>query len=245
MQALSGVVMRVLWSCVWVLSGGLGAAQELQINETPYADLKALKPTVETFQRHAQASIWDELEIEKAQVGQMLRGQSLQARTGRGLDTHWVLADRTAEAPLALATGSEGPVAGVVRDAAFGGYALTGVGPKQTGMGRYWLGTGVVTILFDELQCLIGLRTWLDGGQDNIVMRDFPEGNLNVIFWNDAGEELADFRRTLDQGLVEIGYIQSAGSYPEIKAVTIQNLDPGGIGIDEILYAPMCPMIVS
>ena len=30
-----------------------------------------------------------------------------------------------------------------------------------------------------------------------------------------------------------------------IKAVTIQNLDPEGIGIDEILYAPMCPMIVS
>jgi hypothetical protein len=103
----------------------------------------------------------------------------------------------------------------------------------------------VVTILFDELQCLFGLRTALDGRQDNIVMRDFPEGNLNVILWNEAGEELADFRRTVDQGLLEIGYIQSAGSYPEIKAVTIQNLDPGGIGIDEILYAPMCPMIVS
>lgn len=237
--------MRVVWLGVWLVSCGCGSAQELQINETPYADLKALKPTIETFQDYPGASIWDELVIEKARVGQILRGQSLQARTGRGLDTHWVLADRMAEKPLALVTASEGPVAGVVRDAAFGGYALAGVGPKQTGMGRYWLGTGVVTILFDELQCLFGLRTALDGGQDNIVMRDFPEGNLNVIFWNEAGEELADFRRTLDQGILEIGYIQSAGSYPEIKAVTIQNLDPGGIGIDEILYAPMCPMIVS
>lgn len=237
--------MRFIWSCVLVLSGGLGAAQELQINETPYADLKALKPTVETFQDHAKASIWDELAIEKARVGQMLAGQSLQVRTGRGLDSHWVLQDRTATAPLALGTGSEGPVAGVVYDGAFGGYALAGIGPKQTGMGNMRLGTGVATILFDELQCLFGLRTWLDGGQDNIVMRDHPEGNLNVIFWNDAGEELADFRRYLDQGLLEIGYIQSAGSYPEIRAVTIQNLDPEGIGIDEILYAPMCPMIVS
>lgn len=237
--------MRFVWVGIWVLSCGICAAQELRINETPYADLKALKPTAETFQSHAGVSIWDELVIDKARVGQILRGQSLQARTGRGLDTHWVLADRTAEVPLQLATGSEGPVAGVVRDAAFGGYALAGVGPKQTGIGRYWLGTGAVTILFDELQCLFGLRTALDGGQDNIVMREFPEGNLNVIFWNEAAEELADFRRYLDQGILEIGYIQSSGSNPEIKAVTIQNLDPGGIGIDEILYAPMCPMIVS
>lgn len=235
--------MRWMW--VWLLSCCSGLAQELQINETPYADLKALKPVVETFQAHAEASIWDELQIEKARVGQILAGQSLRARTGRGLDSHWVLDKRKADVPLELATGSEGPVAGVIRDAAFGGYALAGIGPKQTGVGRYWLGTGVVTILFDELQCLFGLRTAVDGEQDNIVMRAFPEGNLNVILWNEAGEELADFRRYLDQGILEIGYIQSAGSYPEIKAVTIQNLDPGGIGIDEILYAPMCPMIVS
>lgn len=237
--------MRFVWVSVWGLWGGPVAAQELQINETPYADLKTLKPTVETFQDHAQASIWDELRIEKARVGQILSGQGLQVRTGRGLDSHWVLQDRTATVPLALATGSEGPVAGVVYDAAFGGYALAGIGPKQTGMGNIRLGTGVVTILFDELQCLFGLRTWLDGEQDNIVMRDHPEGNLNVIFWNDAGEELADFRRFLDQEMLEIGYIQSAGSYPEIRAVTIQNLDPAGIGVDEILYAPMCPMILS
>ena len=75
-------------------------------------------------------------------------------------------------------------------------------------------------------------------------MRDFPEGNLNVIFWRD-GDEIAEFRRTPDQGLVEMAYIQSSGGDPEIRAVTIQNLDPIGIGIDEILYAPMCPMMVS
>ncbi len=237
--------MRFGYVWLWLMSGGMTVAQELQINETPYADLKALKPMVETFQAHAKASFWDELEIDMARVGQILAGQSLRARTGRGLDTHWVLEDRSAEVPLRLATGSEGPVAGVVQDGAFGGYALAGIGPKQTGMGNMRLGSGIVTVVFEDLQCLFGLRTWLDGGQDNIVMRDYPEGNLNVIFWNEAGEELADFRRYLDQGLLEIGYIQSAGSYPEIKAVTIQNLDPGGIGIDEILYAPMCPMMVS
>ena len=232
----------LLWACV---SGQAVQAQEMQINEAPYAELKALEPVKETFQAYPQNSIWTEMRIEKAQIGQMLAGQSLRVRTGRGLDSHWVLEGRRADVPLSLATGSEGPIAGVIRDDAFGSYALAGVGPKQTGVGRYWLGTGIVTILFDDLQCLFGLRTALDGEQDNIVMREYPEGNLNVILWNEAGEELADFRRYLDRGVVEIGYIQSAGSYPEIKAVTIQNLDPGGIGIDEILYAPMCPMIVS
>jgi hypothetical protein len=237
--------MRVGWVCVWLLASGSGFAQQLQINETPYADLKLLKPVVETFHANAQFSTEGELAIEKARVGQMLAGQSLRARTGRGLDSHWVLDNRRADVPLSLATGSEGPVARVIRDAAFGSYALAGVGPKQTGVGQYSLGKGIVTILFDDLQCLFGLRTALDGERDNIVMRKFPEGNLNVIFWNEAGKQLAEFRRFLDQGVLEVGYIQSSGSYPEIKAVTIQNLDPEGIGIDEILYAPLCPMILS
>lgn len=237
--------MRSVWVSVWMLWDGLAAAQELQINETPYDELKSLKPMVETFERYAQASIREELMIEDARIGQMLLGQSLRVRLGRGLDSHWVLEDRTATLPLELAMGSSGPVAKVVYDTAFGDYALAGIGPMQTGAGNMRLGTGLVTILFDEPQCLFGLRTWLDGEQDNIVMRKHPEGNLNVIFWNDNGEQLADFRRFLDHGIVEIGYIQSAGSYPEIRAVTIQNLDPDGIGIDEILYAPMCPMILS
>ena len=104
-------------------------------------------------------------------------------------------------------------------------------------MGKLRVGAGLVTIPFAEPQCLFGARTWLDGEPDNIVMRKHPEGNLNLIFWNDNGEQLAEFRRFLDRGIVEIGDIQSAGSYAEIRAVMIQNLDPDGIGIDEILYA--------
>lgn len=237
--------MRPVWLSVWMLTGGWAAAQELRINETAYDELMALKPTVETFDNHASASIRETLQIDHAQVGQILSGQSLQATTGRGLDSHWVLRDRSAKTPLALAPGGHAPIARVVYDTAFGTYALAGIGPEQSGAGNMQLGTGVVTILFDEPQCLFGLRTWLDGKQDNIVMRKFPEGNLNVILWDDAGEALADFRRFLDHGIVETGYIQSAGSVPAIRAVTIQNLDPDGIGIDEILYSPMCPMILS
>lgn len=134
--------MRFGWSVVWVLSGAVCAAQELQINETPFADLKALKPTVDTFQTYPQASIRDELRTRDARVGQLLAGQSLQSRTGRGLDTHWVLKDRTAEVPLLLATGSEGPVAGVIRDAAFGGTLWPGSGRSRPGWGAIGWGRG-------------------------------------------------------------------------------------------------------
>lgn len=90
-----------------------------------------------------------------------------------------------------------------------------------------------------------GLRTWLDGEQDNIVMRTWPEGNLNLIFWRRDGVEIGAFKRFVDQGLVELAYIQSSGGGPEIQAVTIQNLDPEGTRIDEILYSPLCAMMVS
>ena len=239
--------MRRLWLGALALGVFTSAlqAQEMQINEAPYDEIRALEPTIQSFDEIGDLQIGSEWVIENARIGQILDGQSLHRQAGRGLDDHWVLAKREASLPLALATESEPPVAVVIWDGAFGSYALAGFGPLQYGPGRMRSGTGIVTILFDEAQCLFGLRTWLDGDQDNIVMRRYPEGNLNVIFWNEAGQQLADFRRYNDRGQVEAAYIQSSGSYPEIKAVTIQNLDPEGIGIDEILYAPMCPMIVS
>ncbi len=239
-----------LWRA-WVAALAVGVfasstqAQEMQINEAPYDEITALEPTIQAFDGFGDLQIGSELVIENAKIGQILEGQSLRRQAGRGLDDHWVLAKREASLPLALATETDPPVAVVIWDGAFGSYALAGFGPLQYGPGRMRSGTGIVTILFDEAQCLFGLRTWLDGDQDNIVMRRYPEGNLDVIFWNEAGEQLADFRRYVDRGQVEAAYIQSSGSYPEIKAVTIQNLDPEGIGIDEIVYAPMCPMIVS
>jgi len=246
----SGVSAPMKWrACIAAFALGLctssSQAQEMQINEAPYDEIAALEPTTQSFDDLGGLQIGTAFEIEGAMIGQILEGQSLDRRAGRGLDDHWVLAKRDASLPLGLAADSEPPVAVVVWDGAFDSYALAGFGPQQYGPGRMRSGTGIVTILFDEVQCLFGFRTWLDGNQDNIVMRRYPEGNLNVIFWNEAGQQLADFRRYIDQGQVEVAYIQSSGSYPEIRAVTIQNLDPEGIGIDEIVYAPMCPMIVS
>ncbi len=238
-------MQRTMMLAVLLLAAQAAPAQELWINEIPHADAMALEPVVETFQDHANARFAGTLAIEGARIGQMLAGQTLMRRTGRADDVHWVLADRTPDLPLELDQGAEGSVAAVVLDRAFGGMALAGIGPEQNRPGKMRLGTGIVTILFAEPQCMFGLTTWLDGEQDNIVMRAHPEGNLNLIFWRREVTPIADFKRFVDQGLLQLAYIQSSGGGPEILAVTIQNLDPEGIGIDEILYSPLCPMMVS
>lgn len=217
-------------------------AQELTINETPYDDALAIEPVIETFEAHA-GSRFETLTIVQGQIGQLLRGQTLLRRQGRGGEDHWVLDERKPDVPLVLDQGAEGPVAAVVWDGAFGRQALAGIGPEQFVPGRMRLGTGIVTVLFDEPQCLFGMTTWLDGEQANTVMRTQPEGNL--IFWRRDGQALGAFKRFVDQGQVRLAYIQSSGGGPEILAVTIQNLDPEGIGIDEIIYSPLCPMLVS
>lgn len=237
----------------WALCIGLIAfpfaldlrAQELWLNAIPYEDATSLEPEVETFETLAGSRFAGTLQFHGGRVGQVLDGQSLIQRAGRGEEMHWVLANRQAELPLALKTMTEGEVAAVVWDGAFNSQALAGIGPVQSSAGKMRLGTGIVTLLFDEPQCMFGLRTWLDGWQDNIVMRRHPEGNLNLIFWNRTGEAIGEFKRFQDQGKVELAYIQSSGGGPEIHAVTVQNLDPQGIGIDEILFSPLCPMTVS
>jgi hypothetical protein len=220
-------------------------AQDISLFEIPYEDAKALKPKIETFEGYANQRFHGTLEIDGATIGQVLRGQTLQQRIGRGFDMHWVLDKSQADVPLVLGHVEGADVAAVVWDGAFGSQALAGLGPELQSRGKMRLGTGVVTLLFQEPQCMFGLRTWLDGWQDNIVMRQHPEGNLNLIFWNQNADSLGAFRRFLDQGRIELAYIQSSGSGPEIQAVTIQNLDPEGIGIDEIVFSPLCPMMVS
>ncbi|MBA3908883.1 MAG: hypothetical protein C0524_03135 [Rhodobacter sp.] len=240
--------MRAVWAGVLLGLAAFGSAavpQALWINEIPHADALALEPVVEDFESLANQRFDRPFRIKGADVSQMLAGQTLRYRTGRGGDRHWVLDARAPQVPLALDQTPGESFAAVVRDEAFAGrQALAGIGPPQVA-GRARLGSGIVTVLFDEPQCLFGLRTALDGGQENTVMRDQPEGNLNLIFWRRDGDKIGEFRRFTDQGLVELAYIQSSGGEAQILAVTIQNLDPGGIGIDEILFSPLCPMMVS
>ncbi|TAG29029.1 MAG: hypothetical protein EAZ40_03065, partial [Rhodobacterales bacterium] len=122
-------------------------AQALWINEIPYADAEALEPVVEDFEALANQRFDRPFRIKGGEVAQMLGGQTLRYRTGRGQDRHWVLDARVPQVPLALDVLPDGAFAAVTRDMAFGGrQALAGIGPPQP-MGRMRLGSGIVTVL--------------------------------------------------------------------------------------------------
>jgi hypothetical protein len=203
-----------------------------------------LKPKSNSFENLTEHRLNPVLELGSVTAGGTLAGQTVRVKTGRGGETHTVLDRRLASLPLRLDRTRGAARGAVIFDAAFGSLALAGIGPDPA-PGRNALGTGILTLLFDEPQCVVGFRTWLDGWQDNIVMRQFPEGNLNVIFWNRDAEVISDKRRFVDAGLISLAYSQSSGGGPEIMAVTIQNLDPGGIAIDDLIFSPLCPFLVG
>lgn len=221
------------------------AAQELAIVEIPYSEIVTLSPTRQDFEGYADATFGSSLRIEGAAVGPILSGQTLRIKSGRGHGAHYVLDDRSPDLPLSLTAGRQPEGGAVVFDEAFNSFALAGQGPPQSIPNHARIGTGTLTLLFDEPQCFVGFRTWLDGAQDNIVMRDYPEGNINLLFWNEIGSEIADLRRFLDRGLISLGYAQQGGGPPEIKAITVQNLDPGGIAIDDLIFSPICPWLIG
>jgi hypothetical protein len=220
-------------------------AQELAIVEIPYSEIVTLSPTRTDFESYAHATFGSSLRIEGATVGPILSGQTLQIKPGRGHGSHYVLEDTSPDLPLSLSIGREQKGGAVVFDEAFTSFALAGQGPPQSIPNHARIGTGTLTLLFDEPQCFVGFRTWLDGAQDNIVMRSYPEGNINLLFWNEKGKAVSDRRRFLDHGLIALGYAQQGGGPPEIKAITIQNLDPGGIAIDDLIFSPVCPWLIG
>jgi hypothetical protein len=221
------------------------AAQALSINQTPYDEavtILDLEPI--TFEAVAERRLDPVLILDGVTAGGWLSGQTVLVKTGGGKDNHTVLDRRRPDVPLNLDK-SPGPARGaIVFDGAFRSFAMAGIGPEPT-YGRTALGTGILTLLFDEPQCLIGLRTWLDPFRWGPDPRSYPEGNLNLIFWNRQGRVIGEIWRFNDFGAQSYAFIQSSGSDPQIMALTIQNLDPEGIGVDDLIFSPLCPYLVG
>ena len=240
-----GPICTALLMALLLLHPMQAAAQALSINQTPYdeaVNILDLRPI--TFEDVAERRLDPILQREGVTVGGWLSGQTVQIKAGMHHENHTVLNRRKPDLPLRLDARS-GPIRGaVVFDGAFGSYALAGIGPAQM-PGRSPLGTGILTLLFDEPQCLVGFRTWLDPHRFGVFPMQFPEGNLNLIFWNRDGQAMVEFWRFKDFGAQAYAFIQSSGSEPQITALTIQNLDPEGIGVDDLLLSPLCPYLVG
>ncbi len=155
-------------------------------------------------------------------IGERLVGQS--ARDSDGFDALTGFPNP----PLRAIPGAPGQTFAIAHHAGFGSNALFPVGPKGADLpeGR---GEGSAALVFDAPQTALGLRLHAEY-PDPLGQRP-PPGSAVVTFYDAAGDITA-ITLPLSHGVLSLGWRSDMG----ITALTIENTDPGGIAIDDILY---------
>lgn len=143
----------------------------------------------------------------------------------------------TPEAPLRVVPGPDGRNLAVApRDPHFGRPVLLPTGPGGPDQNIH--GEGSVAILFDEDQCLFGIRLFLDGTPGGgVAAEDF--GIVNLKVYDRDGGLIAEVRRSRRSGILSLAYRRDGGA-GDIAGLLLQNVDPAGIAIDEIRFATAC-----
>ncbi len=139
----------------------------------------------------------------------------------------------TPAAPLRLRTGSQRRNLSVAFHRGFGSNALFPLGadgfPRLTARGE-----GAVALLFDSGQRAVGVR--VHSGYPSPLGNRTGTGRVIFTFYDRAGRALGRLEAKLHEGINEFGF-RTAGSAPDIAGITIENTDPGGIAIDDIIYS--------
>ena len=167
-------------------------------------------------------------------VGGHFAGQSLAILTQRDGTRFDALGDTQAATPLALEMGPDGQGLAIAHHNGFGSNAAFPFGPDgyDAISGR---GEGALAVLFDHDQKATGFLTHSDY-DDPLGIRPARRGGVEVIFLTRDGHVLATFASILQQGVTAFGFETASGA-PEIAGLVILNTDPGGIAVDDILFA--------
>jgi len=130
--------------------------------------------------------------------------------------------------PLRAIPGTQGQTFAIAHHMGFGSNALFPVGPKGADLpeGR---GEGSAALVFDTPQTAIGLRLHAEY-PDPLGQRPAP--GTAVLTFHDASGQITQLTLPLSHGVLSFGWRSDLG----ITGLTIQNSDPGGIAIDDILY---------
>ncbi|MFC3087785.1 hypothetical protein [Tabrizicola soli] len=215
-------------------------AETVSVKEISYAEVAETIPLVLDFERPAQV-LGGLLVYPGLAIGERFAGQSLMARQDDMLVWHEVLEDSSPDAPL---TALPAPAPGDLvfrHEGHWNSVALHGVGPGGVP------GTGTLALSFDPPVCYLAFRSAIDGmsrfGEvNNTILRGKPEGSLNLRFFDVEGRLLANFMRSYNpEGPIAVGYIQSGQAEAMIAGVLLQNLDLGGVAIDDLRFDPLCP----
>ena len=218
-------------------------ADAFAIKEITYAEIEEFVPRVLDFDGIGQPPEDSLLRLDGVAFGERFLGQTVRPQQDDELVWHEVLEAKTPVAPLQAMPGPRGHNLAIRRDSHWGSLALHPLGPK-TGSG---LGTGTLAISFDPPVCYLAFRSGIDGMSrfgwvNNTILRGKPEGSLSLIFYDIHARRIGMFMRSYNpEGAIEVGYMQTGQADPQISGVLLQNLDLGGIAIDDLRFDPECP----
>ena len=215
-----------------------------QVRPRPYAALKQVLDAVEGFDSWPKRAEPGYLlqaphRGDGIRVASHFKGQTLGIVTqssGARFDT---ITNAQATAPLSLAMGPDGQGLAVAYHNGFGTNAAFPIGPDGFAVisGR---GEGALAILFDHDQRATGFLAHSDYAAP-LGTRPARRGAIEVVFMSREGHVLARIEAGLEQGITALGFETASGA-PEIAGLVILNTDPGGIAVDDILFA-RAPMV--
>ena len=136
-------------------------------------------------------------------------------------------------APLALETGDEGHGLSVSFHRAFRSNALYPLGPKGYPLAEA-RGEGSAALLFAQDSCAVALRLHTEYLDDLGTNADHV-GDVRLTFYARDGRELGRAQLAPPGGISGHGF-ETADGAARIAGLLVENLDPGGISLDDIRF---------
>ncbi|MEL6169595.1 MAG: hypothetical protein AAFR35_12960 [Pseudomonadota bacterium] len=199
------------------------------ILRTDYADLEPRLTARVDFEDHPRfmtpGQRHDEvIEADGARFGERLLGQRVQQSNGfdrlRGQPI----------SPVAIAAGAPGENLSVTHYLLISNHLVGNAAPGYPDFKAG--GEGSVAILFEREQSALGFRVAAEPQpKDSSV----DQGWMTVTFYARDGHILDRIEVVLDWGRNGYGF-ETADNRPVIAAITIENQDPAGIAIDDVIF---------
>lgn len=209
---------------------GLASADALRA--VPYDSLRSQSHRIENFDSlpatpEPGIALTHHWRAAGLSIGEHLAGQAVvETATEHGrFDT----LNGPPDAPLRVVPGPSGRNLTIAHHDGFGSNALFPLGPLgiADADGR---GEGSVAIRFDTPQFAVGIRLHAEYA-DPLGQRPRP-GTARITVYDDTAHPIAAFVLPLSHGVIPLGWRSTTG----MAAMTIENSDPGGIALDDILY---------
>lgn len=203
-----------------------------ELRKVPYDSLRSQPHRIETFDslpsaREPGLNFDQHWRAPGLSIAEKLLGQGVaETTTDHGRFDHLT---GLPGAPPRVNPGASGQNFTIAHHDGFGSNALFPLGPVGIA-GADGRGEGSIAFTFDDPQFAFGLRLHAEYA-DPLGQRPMPRA-AEIAFYDVDARLLTRIVLTLGRGVMSLAWRSGYG----VAAVTIENTDPGGIAIDDILY---------